>query len=353
MIATVVGARPQFVKAATLSRALRQAEIEETIIHTGQHYDEKMSDVFWRELGLPDWTINLEAGSGSHGVQTAKMIEKMESFLLSLKPSAKALLLYGDTNSTLAGAIVASKIGLPIIHVEAGLRSFNRTMPEEINRVVTDHLSALLFCSSGDSVQNLANEGITGGVYNTGDVMFDAIRMFSEDAGQKMRIADLLPFPDQAFNLLTMHRPANTENGQHLSDILSAIGKTGMPVIWPLHPRLRGRLAKMSIPSNVHVIEPLSYFEMLTVLKHCYKVFTDSGGLQKEAYWMQKPCITLRPETEWVETIHDGWNTVTDFKTELIENAFRLPVRAETWYPVYGDGNAAGKIAARIKEFLK
>jgi UDP-GlcNAc3NAcA epimerase len=194
MIVTVVGARPQFVKAAVLSRALCNAGIEEKIIHTGQHYDEKMSDVFWKELGLPNETINLEGGSGSHGVQTSRMIEKMEAFILSLDPKPKALLLYGDTNSTLAGSIVASKILLPIIHVEAGLRSFNRSMPEEINRIVTDHLSSLLFCSSQESVIQLAKEGITQGVYNTGDVMFDAIKIFTEEAEEKIDIDAILPF---------------------------------------------------------------------------------------------------------------------------------------------------------------
>ena len=353
MIVTVVGARPQFVKAAVLSKALQKAGIEEKIIHTGQHYEENMSDVFWQELGLPDWTINLESGSGSHGFQTARMIEKMESFLMTIKPEPRALLLYGDTNSTLAGSVVASKIQLPIIHVEAGLRSFNRSMPEEINRIVTDHLSYLLFCSSEKSVQQLALEGITERVFNTGDIMFDAIRTFADEAAGRMRIDDLLPFNERPFCLLTLHRPSNTENDDSLSNILYAIGKISMPVIWPLHPRMQGKIAKIELPGNIHVTSPLSYFQMLTVLKHCYKVFTDSGGLQKEAYWLQKPCITLRSETEWVETVHSGWNTVAGADPGRIGEAFLQPVKPETWHPAYGDGNSATVMAGLIKEHIK
>jgi UDP-GlcNAc3NAcA epimerase len=352
MIVTVVGARPQFVKAAILSRALRNAGIEEIIIHTGQHYDEKMSDVFWSELGLPECAINLETGSGAHGAQTARMIEKMEHFLLSLRPSPKALLLYGDTNSTLSGSIVASKMQLPIIHVEAGLRSFNRSMPEEINRIVTDHLSSLLFCSSDKSVQQLATEGITEGVFNTGDIMFDAVKMFTAEAEKRIDIDGLLPFPERPFCLLTLHRPSNTENDQYISAILSAIKAIGMPVIWPIHPRLRSKITQMDIPENIYTTDPLSYFEMLTALKYCYKVFTDSGGLQKEAYWMQKPCITLRSETEWIETIHDGWNTIVGADAMLINQAFNRKVDAGSWYPVYGDGGAGRIIAGHIKKFL-
>jgi UDP-N-acetylglucosamine 2-epimerase len=353
MVVSVIGARPQFVKAAVVSLALAKAGIKETIIHTGQHYDEKMSGVFWQELGLPEIAVNLEAGSGTHGVQTAHMIERIETFLLGLHPAPKALILYGDTNSTLAGAVVASKIQIPIIHIEAGLRSFNRTMPEEVNRIVTDHLSTLQFCSSEKSVQQLASEGITEGVYNTGDVMFDAVRTFAAEAEKRIKIDGLLPFTERPFCLLTLHRPANTESEQHLSGILAALDKIGMPVLWPLHPRLRGRIAQGQLPANVHITAPLSYFEMLMALKHCYKVFTDSGGLQKEAYWMQKPCITLRTETEWIETVHDGWNRVAGADTASIGLAFQQPVEPGSWYPLYGDGHAADLIAKHIDNFLK
>jgi UDP-N-acetylglucosamine 2-epimerase len=352
MILSVVGARPQFVKAAVLSRALCNAGIEEKIIHTGQHYDEKMSDVFWEELGLPKYAINLESGSGSHGVQTARMIEKMELYILSLNPEPKALLLYGDTNSTLAGSVVASKIHLPIIHVEAGLRSFNRSMPEEINRIVTDHLSSLLFCSSEASVTQLAKEGITHGVFNTGDVMFDAIQIFSEEAAGKISLDQILPFSERPFSLLTLHRPATTEDERVVPGLLSVLKEISMPFIWPVHPRLRSKIAQLNIPDNVYPTEPLSYFEMLIVLKNCHKVLTDSGGLQKEAYWLKKPCITLRPETEWLETVHNGWNTVVDFDYGKIKQAFARPVLPETWFSVYGDGNAAKIMAGHIREFI-
>jgi UDP-N-acetylglucosamine 2-epimerase len=352
MIVTVIGARPQFVKAAIVSRALRKAGIAESLIHTGQHYDEKMSDVFWRELGLPPCAINLEAGSGTHGVQTAYMIEKIEAFLMEQKPQASALLLYGDTNSTLAGAVVASKMHIPIIHVEAGVRSFNRSMPEEINRIVTDRLSSLLLCSSQEGVRQLASEGITEGVFETGDVMFDAVTTFAAEAEKRIDIDAILPFRERPFSLLTCHRPANTENPTHLTGIMTAMGAAGMPVIWPLHPRMRSKIDKVNVPDNVFITDPLSYFEMLTTLKHCYKVFTDSGGLQKEAYWMRRPCITMRSETEWVETVHDGWNTVVGADTALIGAAFQKSVKADTWHPLYGDGHAADAIASKIANYL-
>jgi UDP-GlcNAc3NAcA epimerase len=352
MIVSVIGARPQFVKAAVVSQALAKAGLEEMLIHTGQHYDEKMSDVFWEELGLPACATNLGAGSGTHGVQTAHMIERIESFLLSLDPAPRALLLYGDTNSTLAGAVVASKLQIPIVHIEAGLRSFNRSMPEEINRIVTDHLSSLLFCSSQKSVQQLASEGIVRGVFETGDVMFDAVRTFAGQAEKRISIDELLPFPERAYCLLTLHRPGNTENEANLAGIFGALAKIGMPVLWPVHPRLRSRISQLSVPPNVHLTEPLSYFEMLMALKRCHKVFTDSGGLQKEAYWMRKPCITLRSETEWIETVHHGWNTVVGADPDLLLRAFTQPVNPDSWISLYGNGNAADLIAANIKDFL-
>ncbi|WP_431212346.1 non-hydrolyzing UDP-N-acetylglucosamine 2-epimerase [Puia sp. P3] len=353
MIVTVIGARPQFVKAAIVSRALQKVGLQESLIHTGQHYDEKMSDVFWRELGLPECSVNLESGSGTHGAQTAYMIERIEAFLMSQTPAPKALLLYGDTNSTIAGAIAASKLQIPIIHIEAGLRSFNRSMPEEINRIVTDHLSSLLFCSSDEGVRQLAAEGITERVYISGDVMFDALQTFTGEAEKKVSLDSLLPFKERPFCLLTLHRPANTEKRENLSAIFDSLRATGMPVLWPIHPRMRSKLSQIELPANVHVTDPLSYFEMLTALKHCYKVFTDSGGLQKEAYWMKRPCITLRTETEWVETVHDDWNTVTGADAEKIQAAFKKSVSEKSWYPLYGSGDASDLIARQIKDYLK
>jgi UDP-N-acetylglucosamine 2-epimerase len=350
MIVTVIGARPQFVKAAVVSKAFQQVGIPEQVIHTGQHYDEKMSAVFWEELGLPDWAINLEAGSGTHGVQTARMIEKMEAFLLSLDPAPKALLLYGDTNSTLAGSVVASKIQLPIIHVEAGLRSFNRSMPEEVNRIVTDHLSNILFCSSAQGTEQLATEGITSNVYDVGDVMFDAVQQFSELAAKKVKLENILPFSGKEFCLLTLHRPSNTDNDENLHNILTAIASIAMPVLWPLHPRLRQKVKQLNIPSNLYITDPLSYFEMLCVLDNCYKVFSDSGGLQKEAYWLRRPCITLRTETEWVETCHNNWNIITGPDTHAIQQAFEVEVSPQTWVPLYGNGTAAQQIAKIVQQ---
>jgi UDP-GlcNAc3NAcA epimerase len=352
MIVSVIGARPQFVKAAVVSKALKKYGINEKIVHTGQHYDERMSTVFWKELNLPNVHINLETGSGTQGIQTARIIEKLESFLLSLPVVPKAVLLYGDTNSTLAGSIVASKLQIPIIHVEAGLRSFNREMPEEINRIVTDHLSEILFCSSNEGINQLAKEGITKNVYDTGDVMYDAISIFSEVATKEIELERILPFAEPKFCVLTLHRPSNTDDQTNLTSILKAIGETEMPVLWPLHPRLKHKIAGLSIPSNIYVVEPLSYFEMLCALQNCFKVFTDSGGLQKEAYWMQRPCITLRNETEWVETEHNNWNILTGSNGDRIIDAFHQTVNAATWNPLYGDGTAAEKIAKTIRDHL-
>ncbi|MEM7102346.1 MAG: UDP-N-acetylglucosamine 2-epimerase (non-hydrolyzing) [Bacteroidota bacterium] len=350
MIISIVGARPQFVKAAVVSKAFRENGIPEKIVHTGQHYDTRMSEVFWTELGLPSYDINLEVGSGSHGKQTALMIEKIESYLLACDPLPRAILLYGDTNSTIAGAIAASKIHIPIIHVEAGLRSFNRRMPEEINRIVTDHLSEILFCSSDSPVNQLETEGITKGVYEVGDVMYDAMATFSEIAKSKINLTDVIPFPEGDFALATIHRPSNTDNIDNLNSILSAIAEIGMPCIWPVHPRNKKKIAELDLPSNLYPVEPVSYLEMLILLSHCTKVFTDSGGLQKEAYWMKKPCITLREETEWIETLENGWNVITGSNKSAILDAANNPPDPDSWKPVYGDGRASVRIAEIVKK---
>jgi UDP-GlcNAc3NAcA epimerase len=349
MIVSIIGARPQFVKAAVVSRALRDIGIKETIVHSGQHYDDNMSGKFWQELNIPSYSINLKVGSGSQGRQTAKIIERLESYILSLVIQPKYFLLYGDTNSTLAGSIVASKLNIPIIHIEAGLRSFNRRMPEEINRIVTDHLSSYLFCSSENSVLQLAKEGITENVYNVGDVMFDAVIQFSKHA---LTINHVLPFTDKEFNLLTLHRPSNTDNEENLSQILIGLKKTKSKILWPVHPRMKKNIANLDIPSNIYVVEPLSYFEMLNVISACNKVFTDSGGLQKEAYWLKKPCITLRDETEWKETLNYKWNIVTGANKDKIYDAYNFVVDMESWVPLYGDGHASKRIATIIKNTL-
>jgi UDP-N-acetylglucosamine 2-epimerase len=349
MIVTVVGARPQFIKAAVVSKALVKIGLTEKIIHTGQHYDDKMSDVFWRELKLPGYVSNLNVGSGTHGEQTAQMIVKIESYLLQQKGEVKGVLLYGDTNSTIAGAIVAAKLNIPIIHVEAGLRSFNRTMPEEINRIVTDRLSHILFCPSQISVEQLAQEGITERVFDVGDVMYDALLTFKENEPESQPI----PF-DGPFVLLTIHRASNTDDVNNLKNIFSAIQNSSLKFLWPVHPR-SGKVIRehnLDVPDNLIMVDPLSYVQMLKALERCEKVVTDSGGLQKEAYWMKKQCITLRSESEWVETFHNGWNTLVGADGEKLHKALLAKPLPNTWRQLYGDGSASEKIAMTIREIL-
>lgn len=352
MIVTVVGARPQFIKAAVVSHALQRAGIPEVILHTGQHYDDEMSDVFWRELGMPAWERNFHVGSGPHGWQTAIMIEKIEAYLLENRDKITAIQLYGDTNSTVAGALAASKLQIPIIHIEAGLRSFNRAMPEEINRIVTDHLSTILFCSSDVGKEHLATEGIIRNVFITGDVMYDAVSTFSKVAREKADIHQLFPGLKNGYYLLTVHRPSNTDVPDNLNQILDSIGDMDQQVLWPVHPRNKAQLSSLKLPSNLVLQRPLSYFEMLSALDCCQKVLTDSGGLQKEAYWNKKPCITLRDETEWVETTHNNWNIVAGNKKEKIIASVNTQIDPSTWVPLYGDGNAGDAIVSGIRQVL-
>jgi UDP-GlcNAc3NAcA epimerase len=349
MVVTVIGARPQFVKAAVLSRELSKKGIKEVIIHTGQHYDYKMSEVFFTELGLPGAGINLNAGSASHAVQTAEILVGIENYLLEHKENISHVLLYGDTNSTLAGALAASKLNIPIIHVEAGLRSYNRSMPEEINRVLTDHLSSLLFCSSEVGVKNLEREGITKGVHISGDIMLDAFNVYSEIAKTRYKITDILgeKIADE-YVLLTIHRPVNTDSINNLSEIIAGFGDLGMNVVWPVHPRNKNVISKLTIPSNILVTEPFSYFEMMVVLDGAKKVATDSGGLQKEAYWAKKPCVTIRTETEWIETLHNNWNILTQPRQVEIFEALQANINPSTWQPLYGNGKSGEAIANTI-----
>jgi UDP-N-acetylglucosamine 2-epimerase len=351
MILTVIGARPQFVKAAVLSNEFKKQGIRETIIHTGQHYDYKMSEVFFEELGLPGAAINLNIGSGSHGVQTAEMLIGIEKVLIEERERMSAMLLYGDTNSTLAGALAAAKLNIPIIHVEAGLRSFNKTMPEEVNRITTDHLSDILFCSSDEGKKQLAKEGIVKEVHISGDIMLDAFNIYSSLAEKKVKLGSVLP--ENIINnycLLTIHRPANTDNDRNLQEILLALGNLNYSIVWPIHPRNKSRIGQLRIPSNVHLFDPFSYFEMMVVLRGAKKVITDSGGLQKEAYWAKRPCITIRPETEWIETLHNQWNILSEPASESIIEAVSKKIDDSTWIPLYGKGDAAVNIAATIKQ---
>lgn len=321
-IVTIVGARPQFIKAAVVSHALHKAGLEEVLLHTGQHYDPQMSQVFFDELGIPEPAANLEIGSGPHGAQTGEMMRALERYLLD-HPRPDWVLVYGDTNSTMAGALVAAKLHLPLAHVEAGLRSFNRRMPEEINRVVTDHVSNLLFCPTDTAVENLRREGIVQGVEKTGDVMLDATRFYADRAAVQAPLSRLTPHAPRTYHLATVHRAENTDDPVRLRRIFEAFARLEAPVLLPLHPRTRHRLADGVVPANVELRPPASYLEMLTLTRHARRVLTDSGGLQKEAVWLGTPCLTLRDETEWVETQEGGWNQVVGTDPERIVAAAR------------------------------
>ena len=351
MIVTVIGARPQFVKAAVVSRALERVGLKESVVHTGQHYDAGMSDIFWSELGIPPWDTNLMVGSGRHGVQTARILEGIEAYLESSE-NVEAVIVYGDTNSTLGAALAASKMHIPVIHIEAGLRSFNRRMPEEINRVMTDHLSDLLFCSSEKGVLWLKEEGIVTGVQNVGDVMADAHRFYSSQSHAALEAADLNLDTEQPFVVATIHRPSNTDDDSALAEVVEGLADDGRVVLWPLHPRLRTKMEGRKLPESIVLTRPLSYFEMLDALRLCELVYTDSGGLQKEAYWSRKPCITMRMETEWVETIEAGWNALAGPSAKQMKAARQSLTQRPTWHPLYGDGYAADKIANTIASFL-
>ena len=347
-IVTIVGARPQFIKSAPVSKALREFEHTEILVHTGQHYDDDMSAVFFRELEIPAPDINLRVGSGSHGQQTGQMLIRIENVLLSRKPDL--VLVYGDTNSTLAGALAAVKLHIPIAHVEAGLRSFNREMPEEHNRVVSDHLSNFLFCPTQTAVKNLEKEGIIQGVNFVGDVMYDSLLFNIQLAEKKSHILDDLKLKTKNYALATVHRAENTDNHERLRSIFYAfeqISHDGLLVIIPLHPRTRQSLENSEAKiqhSKLRFIDPVSYLDMLFLEKHAHVILTDSGGVQKEAYWFGVPCITLRDETEWVETVDTGWNVVAGADHKKIVDASGSFERSDRLYNLYGDGRAAEKI---------
>ena len=350
-ITTIIGARPQFIKAAAVSRAIAvhnekgvKPSIHEVIIHTGQHYDNGMSAVFFQELEIPDPDYHLNVGSGSHGMQTGQMLVKIEEVLLKETPDW--VLVYGDTNSTLAGALAAVKLHFRIAHVEAGLRSFNRLMPEEINRVVTDHLSDLLLCPSQTAVNNLATEGITRGVEIVGDVMADALQFAATKESANLDILARLNLQPQGYLLATVHRAENTDNSQRLKNILSAFAALNEPVVFPVHPRTRKFLQETGYqpPENVKLIEPVGYFDVIALEQSARMILTDSGGMQKEAYWLKVPCITLRDETEWIETEELGWNILTGADRDLIIEAVRTFKTPAVHPPLYGDGHVAEKI---------
>jgi UDP-N-acetylglucosamine 2-epimerase len=340
-IVSIVGARPQFIKAAALSRRLRNRHTE-LLVHTGQHYDDTMSRVFFEELEIPQPAVNLEVGSGSHGAQTGAMLAGIEGILLREKPDW--VIVYGDTNSTLAGGLAAAKLQIPVAHVEAGLRSFNRAMPEEINRILTDHLSALLFCPSQIAADHLRREGIEQGVHIVGDVMADALLFAAQRAVQCSTILERFRLSAGAYWLVTVHRAENTDNLKKLQAILDALTALPGSVIFPVHPRTRKCLGQLaySPPEHVQLIDPVGYLDMVCLEKGARAILTDSGGIQKEAYWLGVPCITLRDETEWVETIDSGWNTLTGANTERIMMAVQILNPPSSRPILYGgDGQAA------------
>jgi UDP-GlcNAc3NAcA epimerase len=350
-ILTIVGARPQFVKAAPVSTALREAGLEQIIVHTGQHYDFAMSELFFQQLQIPPPAKFLNLGGGSHGKMTGDMLGAVEALLLEDRPGA--VMVYGDTNSTIAGALAAAKLHIPVIHVEAGLRSRNKRMPEEINRILTDHVSDLLFCSSQEGVTNLAAEGIHKGVHICGDVMADAalhVRGLLEDSAFAAKVGAGLPILPPVYDLLTLHRAENTDDRARMASVLDGLGKSNTPILFPAHPRTGKMLAayNLELPKNIILLEPVGYFEMCLLLQRCRKALTDSGGLQKEALWFGKPCVTLRDETEWVETLFGGWNHLVGADSQKIAQS-RLVGAPDTPCPfLYGDGKAAEKIAQGI-----
>lgn len=347
-ICTIVGARPQFVKAAAVSRVFRSSnDMNEIIIHTGQHYDANMSDVFFSELDIPEPHYNLGIGGGSHGQNTGRMIEAIEGVLLNEKPHW--LLVYGDTDSTLAGAVAAAKLHIPIAHVEAGLRSFNRSMPEEINRILTDHVSELLFTPTQVATKLLITEGIElGKIKQVGDVMYDAA-LYYRDMAQEIKGLSL----DEKFILCTLHRAENTSNEVRLAEIIKALKEISLSiqVVLPLHPRTAKIIKEMNIDlTGLTVIEPVGYLQMIFLLESSSLVITDSGGLQKEAYFFQKPCITTRDQTEWVELVESGANVLVGADSKLIVSMVEEMLTKQILFNsyLYGDGKTAEKIVGNL-----
>jgi UDP-GlcNAc3NAcA epimerase len=358
-IASIVGARPQFIKAAAVSRVLRSTASQrarEVLVHTGQHFDRNMSKVFFDELEIPEPEHHLDISGGNHGEMTGRMLERVERVLLDEKPDW--VLIYGDTNSTLAGALAAVKLHIPVAHVEAGLRSFNRRMPEEINRIVADRVSTLLFCPTETAVSHLRNEGITAGVEQCGDVMFDVSLFYRDLARQRSRIVSTMGLTERRFVLATCHRAENTDDRERLHGILTALDQIALqlPVVLPIHPRTRNKIGEFgftALLNGLHVTEPQSFLDMMALEQSAAAILTDSGGVQKEAFFFRVPCITLRDETEWVETVAAGGNVLVGADASRIVAAVKralagsvLEHRAEP----YGDGNAANRIVARLLE---
>lgn len=348
-VASIVGARPNFIKLAPVSRELRK-EFDEIIIHTGQHYDYEMDKIFFDELGIPEPDYHLGVGSGTHGYQTGEMIKRIEEVLMKEKPDL--VLVFGDTNTTLAGALAAVKLHIKVAHVEAGLRSFDKRMPEEINRVLVDHCSDMLFCPTKTAVENLKREGIVEGVYLVGDVMVDILKECIEIAEKRSKILDELDLKPKEYYLATVHRAENTDNFERLKNIVEAFCEIGN-IVFPCHPRTEKRLKEYGLwdklTENVRVIKPVGYLDMLILEKNAKKIITDSGGVQKEAYILKVPCITLRETTEWIETVEDSWNVLVGAnKEKIIELANNFEPKNKQ-KEVFGDGNTSKRIKMIIR----
>lgn len=357
-ILTIIGARPQFIKAAAVSRIIRnENSIREVIVHTGQHFDFNMSDIFFTEMDIPRPHYNLEINSMSHGAMTGQMLERIEQVLMDEKPDM--VMVYGDTNSTLAGALAASKLHIRVAHVEAGLRSFNMLMPEEINRILTDRISSLLYCPTDTAVNNLEKEGyknFDSRVLLVGDVMYDAAIFYGKQSAQKSNAINRLNLQNKSFVLCTVHRQENTDVPDRLTSIISALNEIHQvsEVILPLHPRTRKIIQDRHISLSFDPIEPVGYFDMIELLKHCSLVITDSGGMQKEAYFFNKYCVTMRDQTEWTELTDYGFNRLTGSDTKRIIEGFRnFSGRSiENAISLYGRGDAGEKIVKSIIEYL-
>lgn len=353
-IVTIVGARPQFIKAAVVSRALKAfgSTAEEKIIHTGQHFDANMSDIFFDELDIPKPHFHLGVGGGTHGQNTGRMMEKIEAVLLEEKPSV--VLVYGDTDSTLAGAVAAVKLHIPLAHVEAGLRSFNKKMPEEINRILTDHAADILFTPTATATNHALAEGLDKNkIQQVGDVMYDAALYYAAKAEDNNNFLGRLSIQSKKFVLTTLHRAENVDDKNRLQQILNGLSKSNIPVVLPMHPRTKKRLQDFDIvlPGNITIIEPVGYLDMILLEKHAAVIATDSGGVQKEAYFHKTPCITMRDETEWVELVECGANILTGANESKIETAIKRSFDTTPGIfskPLYGNGDAGMQIAKAI-----
>ncbi len=378
-IITVIGARPQIIKAAAISRAIKNHfsnEIEEIIVHTGQHYDENMSSIFFEELGIPQPGINLNVGSGSHGQQTARMLDGMEKLLQEEKPDG--IVIYGDTNSTIAAALAAAKIHVPVFHIEAGLRSFNKSMPEEVNRILSDHISTLLFCPTSTAIENLKNEGFSLSqdhspsvdhphVYLCGDIMYDNSMYFSNVSDEKSTILKEVGISGKEYILVTIHRNANTDDASNLNAIFNALNyiqnTTGFDIVLPLHPRTNKMMEQLLSNENkallnenkhIKIIPPAGFLDIIALEKNARLIVTDSGGLQKEAFFFQKPCVILRPETEWVEIVQNGNAIIADAdEKRIVDAANTLLTKKDFTYPnLFGDAKASEFIVQKIVDCI-